>query len=252
MLYQLFCLARPMANGELGSLIQGIGRVVYSTGGVVCDVKSYGRQFLAYKIKGVHGKYDQVCVSISGCGGRGRGRRHVRGGRGGRMRAAAIWEPRSAPSRAAAAAAACVFFCALFCLAPITSPLTPTLSMYTLSPSVTTQANIWELEFAASPDALRQVHHELRVNEGVLRFAVLRREALPRVRIPRRRPALPSSAPIALDWRPEVGGGAADAAADATAAALLASEAELRGLRELIAAGAPAPLDAAASSRPAP
>lgn len=60
MLYQVFCLARPMASGELGSLIQSIGRVVYSTGGVVCDVKSYGRQFLAYKCKGVHGKYDQV------------------------------------------------------------------------------------------------------------------------------------------------------------------------------------------------
>jgi ribosomal protein S6 len=61
MLYQLFCLARPMAAGELSAMIQAVGRVVYSTGGVVCDVKSYGQQYLAYKIKGVRGKYEQVC-----------------------------------------------------------------------------------------------------------------------------------------------------------------------------------------------
>ena len=60
MLYQLLCLARPMASADLSAMIQSIGRVVYSSGGVVCDVTSYGRQYLAYKIKGVHGKYDQV------------------------------------------------------------------------------------------------------------------------------------------------------------------------------------------------
>lgn len=60
MLYQLLCLAKPMATGELSAMIQRLGSVVYSNGGVVCDVKSYGRQYLAYKIRGVHGKYDRV------------------------------------------------------------------------------------------------------------------------------------------------------------------------------------------------
>lgn len=43
-------------------MMQKVGGVVYSAGGVVTDVKSYGRQYLAYKIRGVHGKYDQVRV----------------------------------------------------------------------------------------------------------------------------------------------------------------------------------------------
>lgn len=60
-LYELLCLARPLlARGELQQMIHKVGGLVYSKGGVVTDVVSYGKQPLAYKIKGVQGKFDEV------------------------------------------------------------------------------------------------------------------------------------------------------------------------------------------------
>jgi ribosomal protein S6 len=60
-LYELLCLARPVLQREdLRRMIAKIGRTVYDKGGVVMDVQSYGLHPLAYKIRGVHGKYDQV------------------------------------------------------------------------------------------------------------------------------------------------------------------------------------------------
>jgi hypothetical protein len=60
-LYELLCLARPVLQREdLRRMIAKVGRTVYDKGGVVMDVKSYGLHPLAYKIRGVHGKYDQV------------------------------------------------------------------------------------------------------------------------------------------------------------------------------------------------
>jgi ribosomal protein S6 len=64
MLYQVLCLARPMAAGELSAMMQKVGSTVYNAGGVVTDVKSYGKQYLAYKIRGVHGKFDQVRLPV--------------------------------------------------------------------------------------------------------------------------------------------------------------------------------------------
>ena len=60
-LYELLCLARPaLQRQELRRMIAKVGQTVYGKGGVITDVKSYGLQPLAYKIRGVHGKYDEV------------------------------------------------------------------------------------------------------------------------------------------------------------------------------------------------
>lgn len=60
-LYELLCLARPLLpRDELQRMIQKVGGMVYSKGGVVTNVVSYGKQPLAYRIKGVQGKFDEV------------------------------------------------------------------------------------------------------------------------------------------------------------------------------------------------
>jgi ribosomal protein S6 len=60
-LYELLCLARPLLpRNELQRMIQKVGGMVYEKGGVVTNVVSYGKQPLAYKIKGVQGKFDEV------------------------------------------------------------------------------------------------------------------------------------------------------------------------------------------------
>jgi ribosomal protein S6 len=79
-LYELLCLARPLLpRNELQRMIQKVGGMVYEKGGVVTNVVSYGKQPLAYKIKGVQGKFDEVrsqccagcirpcCVSTAAC-----------------------------------------------------------------------------------------------------------------------------------------------------------------------------------------
>lgn len=63
-LYELLCLARPLLpRDELQRMIQKVGGLVYNKGGVVTNVVSYGKQPLAYKIRGVHGKYEEVSAS---------------------------------------------------------------------------------------------------------------------------------------------------------------------------------------------
>ena len=60
-LYELLCLARPLLQrDELQRMIQKVGGLVYTKGGVVTNVVSYGKQPLAYKISGVQGKYEEV------------------------------------------------------------------------------------------------------------------------------------------------------------------------------------------------
>lgn len=64
-LYELLCLARPLLpRDELQRMIQKVGGLVYSKGGVVTNVVSYGKQPLAYRIKGVQGKFDEVGAQI--------------------------------------------------------------------------------------------------------------------------------------------------------------------------------------------
>lgn len=60
-LYELLCLAQPaLAKPVMVKMITNVANVLYSNGAVVTSLKSYGDQYLAYKIKGVRGKYDQV------------------------------------------------------------------------------------------------------------------------------------------------------------------------------------------------
>ena len=195
MLYQLLCLARPMAAGELSSMMQKVGSVVFNSGGVVTEVKSYGRQHLAYKIRGVHGKYEQVRAgppviwlvwplhvlpaSLTGPGCPSCA--HAPVGRAAQARCSllphASRHPRPTASRTSTG---------LCPLVPPRSPHTPAHHpiLPILSPHPC-QANIWELEFAVSPEALKQINHELHVDEAVLRYVVLRRDALPKLPAPK-------------------------------------------------------------------
>jgi small subunit ribosomal protein S6 len=49
----------------------------------------------------------------------------------------------------------------------------------TEGPTRVSQAHMWQMDFMLSPDALKEVNHELRVNESVLRWIVLKRKSLP-------------------------------------------------------------------------
>lgn len=69
-LYELLALGVPrLPKEEVARMIQRLGRAVYDRGGVITDVKSYGEQPLAYKIRGTSGKYDQVRSIAMGNGG---------------------------------------------------------------------------------------------------------------------------------------------------------------------------------------
>ena len=41
------------------------------------------------------------------------------------------------------------------------------------------QAHMWQLDFAVAPEVLKDVNHELRVNEQVLRWVVVKKEQYP-------------------------------------------------------------------------
>lgn len=64
--YELLCLCRPLLQrDELQRMIQKVGGMVYTKGGVVTNVVSYGKQPLAYKVRGVQGKFDEVsCLAF--------------------------------------------------------------------------------------------------------------------------------------------------------------------------------------------
>ncbi len=65
-LYELLCLARPaMQRQAVARMIAAAGELVQASGGVVIDVTNYGEQPLAYRIRGVHGKFDKVRAARS-------------------------------------------------------------------------------------------------------------------------------------------------------------------------------------------
>jgi hypothetical protein len=66
-LYELLCLVRPsLPRDALQRVIKKVGNVVYDSGGVVTNFLSYGEQQLAYRIRGVSGKHEQVCCLVCG------------------------------------------------------------------------------------------------------------------------------------------------------------------------------------------
>lgn len=145
-LYELLALGVPrLPKSEVARIIQRLGRAVYDRGGVVTNVKSYGEQPLAYKIRGTSGKYDQVSRLLGG-------RRSLLLSPAAR----ALSRPSPPPP-------------------PQTHPTQPP----------TTQAHIWQLDFAVAPQALADLRHELRVDERLLRWAVVKRRAAPRLPAPR-------------------------------------------------------------------
>ena len=59
--YELFCLARPaLATKALAAIIQKAGRTVFSSSGVLTDVRSFGDREVAYPIHKAGSKYDKV------------------------------------------------------------------------------------------------------------------------------------------------------------------------------------------------
>lgn len=66
-LYELLCLARPALQRQVvARMIAAAGELVQARGGVVMDVSSYGEQPLAYRVRGVQGKFDKVRAARSG------------------------------------------------------------------------------------------------------------------------------------------------------------------------------------------
>eukprot|EP00955_Chlamydomonas_euryale_P024484 257937-Chlamydomonas_euryale.AAC.7 len=67
-LYEIVCLAKPaLARPHLARMMQRVGDLVMSDGGIVADVVSYGEQHLAYDIRKPFEKYDKVGVGAQGC-----------------------------------------------------------------------------------------------------------------------------------------------------------------------------------------
>ncbi len=65
-LYQLFAIAKPTVPvSGLAATLRKVGSTVFSAGGVVTEIKSYGEQDLAYDIKTAAGKYSQVLTNVS-------------------------------------------------------------------------------------------------------------------------------------------------------------------------------------------
>lgn len=64
-LYQLFAIAKPTVPlSALATAMRRIGNTVFSSGGTLQDIRSYGEQALAYEIKTQTGKYAQVRLVI--------------------------------------------------------------------------------------------------------------------------------------------------------------------------------------------
>jgi small subunit ribosomal protein S6 len=60
-LYQLFAIAKPtLPLSGMASTLRTLGGMVFSSGGVVTDITSYGEQDLAYPLKTQAGKYTEV------------------------------------------------------------------------------------------------------------------------------------------------------------------------------------------------
>lgn len=66
--YELFCLAKPaLGKAQLASMITDIGKMVLSSGGVLTDVRSYGKQQLAYDIRRPGERYPEVRGPLDDC-----------------------------------------------------------------------------------------------------------------------------------------------------------------------------------------
>mmetsp|Transcript_6986 Transcript_6986/g.21400 ORF Transcript_6986/g.21400 Transcript_6986/m.21400 type:complete len:128 (-) Transcript_6986:1504-1887(-) len=62
-LYEIVCLAKPaLARPHLARMMQRVGDLVMSDGGIVADVVSYGEQHLAYDIRKPFEKYDKAHI----------------------------------------------------------------------------------------------------------------------------------------------------------------------------------------------
>mmetsp|Transcript_10446 Transcript_10446/g.18934 ORF Transcript_10446/g.18934 Transcript_10446/m.18934 type:complete len:132 (-) Transcript_10446:324-719(-) len=60
-LYQLFAIAKPtLPLSGMASTLRTLGGMVFSSGGVVTDITSYGEQDLAYPLKTQAGKYTEA------------------------------------------------------------------------------------------------------------------------------------------------------------------------------------------------
>jgi hypothetical protein len=76
-------------------------------------------------------------------------------------------------------------------LSPTLSPLFLSFRARALIPNppnpqhINQQAHIWQLDFAVAPQALADLRHELRVDERLLRWAVVKRRAAPKLPLPR-------------------------------------------------------------------
>ena len=130
-LYQLFAIAKPTVPvSGLAAALRKVGSNVYSSGGVVTEIKSYGEQELAYDIKTAAGKYREV--------------RHPQ------MCSCDVLSNRMA-----------FLFGSLRSL----------------------QGQMLSMNFMVGPTALADLNHNLKVNEDILRYVVLKMK--PYDRLPR-------------------------------------------------------------------
>ncbi len=143
--YELFCLARPtLARADLARMMQRIGSIVFDKGGVITSVSSYDEQPLAYRVRKSNEKYNSVSGgprAAAGCG----------------CPRAACWPRRLSPS-----------------------PRAPR-AHQPRGPSPPPQAHMWQMDFVVQPQVLRDINHQLKVDEGVLRFSMLKRRVLPAI-----------------------------------------------------------------------
>ncbi|GIL89996.1 hypothetical protein Vretimale_18009 [Volvox reticuliferus] len=61
-LYELLCFAKPAPRAELVNLFRALGAVVYTNGGFVTQLKSYGEQYLAYDLRQPFERYDRAHI----------------------------------------------------------------------------------------------------------------------------------------------------------------------------------------------
>ena len=182
-LYELFAVAKPrLAGGQraLVEIMKAVGTQIQAANGVITDIKYYGERPLAYDIRQPGARYSEVRAGHQqwsrACVGRPRRRQA-------RRRAA----PASAAcsSRLPATAAVAAHPPARACSRSTPPSLLP-------SPCAPPQANMWQINFAASPKTLEEVHHTLRVDERMLRWLVVKR-----------RPYDPLPSTVQVGTRPE-------------------------------------------------
>lgn len=155
-LYELFCLARPLRRSQLAEIMRKAGVAVLDKGGVITDIKSFGEQPLAYDIRQPSGKYSEV---------RGRSWLVVGGG------CAPPMKQHAQPGRLLHATQPRKHQCRsqIVCLrADCLRRL-----------AIALQAAMWEMTFMVQPSALKDVEHELRVDERVLRWMFLKKRSAP-------------------------------------------------------------------------